>query len=151
MLTHAEIFEKISECNGDEEKIERTIQRCANPSFTKTLYYLYDPNVKFNITWIPEYEPLDALYGDQFINMNHIYHKFGNEFILQKNTQYTEDQRESILKRWLETLHANDAKILEMIIKRKKPEIEGFGVEYVRKHYPNLLSKESKTLNEFFL
>lgn len=152
MFTHAEIFEKITECDGDEEKIEYTIKRYADSSFTKTLYYLFDPNVEFNINWIPEYIPLDALYGDQFIRFNHIFHKLGNHFILGKNTDYGEDDREKLLKRWLETLHSNDAKLLEMMIKRKKPQIKGFGETYIRKHYPNLLSKENKaTLKEFFI
>lgn len=149
--THAEILEMIAECDGDKDAIIAILKKYSDPVLSKTLFFLFDPNIEFNITWIPEYIPSDAPYGHQFIMFGKVYNHFDN-YILGKNTDYSEESRELMLKRNLENLHANDAKILEMIIKRKKPDIQGLDADLIREVYPNLLSDVRKdTLNEFFL
>jgi hypothetical protein len=146
----AEIFEMIAKCEGNREEIKSVIKRNQTNILTNMLYYLFDPNIMMSISWIPEYTPLKARYGEQFIGFDKVFAKM-NHYEMGRNSEYSEANKEKLLKRHLESLHANDAKLLEMIITRKKPKIAGLDESLVREMFPNLLTEGGTNLNEFMI
>lgn len=149
-FTVAELFEKMIQCDGDVVKIKQIFKKYNTKMLEMALFYLFDPNVFF-VVKVPKYKPSTAMYGYQDQMFNHVFNSI--KYLIEGTGESVDEIRaERMLCGFLEGLHANDAKLLEMMIRREQPKIKGLDKDLINEIYPDLLTEvTSLSLDDFFV
>ena len=114
-----------------------------NRTLQSVLFHMFENNIEFgySLKTIPEWTPADDPAGLSISNMTLAMRKI-HLFYAENMKNHSEKQKERIIVRQLESLNAEDAKILVKII-CKKFKISGVTEKLVREVFPELLSKKT--------
>lgn len=139
MKNISEIFEEFEQRKTKEDRLA-VLRYNANWALRSTLKGVFDPNVQFTITEVPQYTPsLDPI----GLSATSLHQELGRFYIFEKNNpkvspSLTEKRKKEILIQMLEALEAKEAKVLEGIL-TKKLKVKGLTYEIVKEAFPDLV------------
>lgn len=137
MLSVSEIISKTALLESEDEQIDVLRSWATYQTFLNILQFAYDVNVNILLPYgETKYNPSQA-YDDQ----GKLLHEARKLYIFVENglPNLRQDKREALWIEFLESIHKDDARFMEVAKNRKVEEVYGLKESVVRKAFPDLL------------
>ena len=141
-----EILEEFEKASTKQEKIQ-ILQNNATWALKSVLQGAYDPNVHFDIDYIPQYKPMDKEvpadmgYSSIHTELDRVYLYVKDH--PRKDPNLKTERIYQILTQALEAMVAPEAAVFANML-TKKPLAKGLTEKLVREAFPGLLSERSR-------
>ena len=137
MVLYSEIFKEFEMANNRQERIG-ILQKYGNHQFKEFLNYAFNPDIKFDISEIPQYKPsvLPAGLNDTYLALEKRLYLF-----LPVHKKYEKklkkEREQAILGSILASLHKDEAKLLEQVM-TKSLKIKNLTPKLVKEAFPEM-------------
>jgi hypothetical protein len=133
-----EILEEFEEAKTRQEKID-VLKKHSDHWFVTFLNYAFNPDVKFDFDTVPNYkpavEPAGLTWSTLHLEMRKLY------LFMPSSSKYVgklpERKHTNLLLEILESVHAEEAKLLEQVF-LKKLKVKGLTDKIVKEAFPDL-------------
>lgn len=142
-MTLPEIFNHLSELTNEDRPIAIKAISNFRPDLKIVFQLIHDKNIEFDLpSGVPPYKPLDMPNNWGYNRLPKELRKF-NYFIKSVTPNLNKIKREKIFIELLESVSAEEAKLV-LMIKERKLEYKGLTKRYVKKAFPEFFPGDTE-------